>query len=135
MYVCVREEERDHTIIMKRERKSERTRREHVSNSSINRETPNPSYHTKKGEVGVTNPSPTKEKNTARASIEKSKQNSGGASISKQPTNQFFLFLFFSFPVNLLDDDNDQLDHMQGFRILYARDPIHPFQVIFLSDK
>ncbi|EMF17879.1 uncharacterized protein SEPMUDRAFT_146795 [Sphaerulina musiva SO2202] len=33
---------------------------------------------------------------------------------------------FFSFQVNLLDDDNDQLDHMQSFRILYARDPIHP---------
>lgn len=29
MCVCVREEERDHTIIMKRER-GERTRREHV---------------------------------------------------------------------------------------------------------
>lgn len=61
--------------------------------SKVDRETPNPSYHTKKGEMGVTNPSPTKEKNTARASIEGGKQNSGGASISKQPTKQYFFLL------------------------------------------
>lgn len=125
--MCVLERKKDHTIIMKRERG--RREQEEPCTSKVDEETPNPSYHThtKKGEMGVTNPSPTKEKNTARASIEGGKQNSGGASISKQPTNQPTNFLFFfSFPVNLLEDDNDQLDHMQSFRILYARDPIHP---------
>lgn len=77
---------------MKREKGREQ---EEPCTSKVDRETPNPSYHTKKGEMGVTNPSPTKEKNTARASIEKSKQDSGGASISKQPTNQPILLLFF----------------------------------------
>lgn len=73
---------------MKRERGREQ---EEPCTSKVDEETSNPSYHTRKGEMGVTNPSPTKEKNTtARASIEGGKQNSGGASISKQPT-LFFL--------------------------------------------
>lgn len=79
--------------------------------------------------MGVTNPSPTKEKNTARASIEGGKQDSGDAS-HIETTNQ--PIRFFSFPVNLLDDDNDQLDHMQSFRILYARDPIRSIFKSFL---
>lgn len=89
--MCVLERKRSHNHHEERERKGENKKR--ACTSKVDRETPNPSYHTKKGEMGVTNPSPTKEKNTARA--HRSREGSRTQEAHPYRTNQFFYFFSF----------------------------------------